>query len=734
MSHRWQSRVRYFRNANRDFTNCVFWRTSWLRIFLLLCLAGETDGFSASTMPVPPSAVYSNTVAFNFTNNIFDFFYQGTDGSLVYEYAPKANGSLHQLTSAVNGTNAFLPSNYGGLSLLSNNIEIFPWYAGVSFKLLNIYATNGETLFSRWNMSYGTNHLIYTYQFSIVGRTLAIQVATSNNASGGLYLDRCEKAISPMVVHVPELTTMNVLLCNGVFTSMFIDWETSDASTFYPLSSLFTETSAYFAQQAQNLPLTDGSRRNIADTIYLTVSPSLHDVLPSIPNPVSSYKTLTQKYLVFDNWQIPFSVVHSNMSLLAAVGITNLWLITHVWQSLGYDDGYPDVLPANSAYGGDAGLKSLSQFVRGAGGLFSLHENYLDFYPNAASWNPNSIALNGVGSFILGWTNKAAHIQSYELKPSQAAKYLAKFAPQIHDEYTTTASYLDVHSGVNPSQAVDYDAGVTNAGICRQILFYYRALGSLLRDAHQGPVSGEGGSHMFYVGYFDDIEAQLNCGCFAQRCKGNWLPLMVDFDLLKVHDKALTHGVGYYERFYCNANGSSQFSVFSREAVLGYIATELAYGRGGFIPTPSRVFSYVQTAQLEQWYVLPVQELYANAHATNILYHDPADGSMLPCSDYIRRYPTTFSDISSSNFLSQVQVTYDNGLVVCVNRHPSQPWQVTLGRPGGWFDYNAEMNGTNAQWTGITTHTSYLLPATNGWVVYAPQQITPPVKLGIRAP
>jgi hypothetical protein len=57
---------------------------------------------------------------------------------------------------------------------------------------------------------------------------------------------------------------------------------------------------------------------------------------------------------------------------------------------------------------------------------------------------------------------------------------------------------------------------------------------------------------------------------------------------------------------------------------------------------------------------------------------------------------------------------------VCVNRHPSRQWQVQLGQAGGWFDFNAVMNGTNVQWVGRTNATSYLLPPTNGWAVFAP--------------
>ncbi len=75
---------------------------------------------------------------------------------------------------------------------------------------------------------------------------------------------------------------------------------------------------------------------------------------------------------------------------------------------------------------------------------------------------------------------------------------------------------------------------------------------------------------------------------------------------------------------------------------------------------------------------------------------------------------------TNDHYLGQVRVTYNSGVIVCVNRHPTRQWQVQLGQPDGNFNFNAVMNGMNVQWVGQTNLTSYLLPQTNGWVVFAP--------------
>lgn len=730
----------------------------------IIAALGAQSGFSQtlSTMPAPPVSNGSTTHSFDFNNYTFDFNYQGSDGTLTYRYEPVfpgwgwTNGTFRMLTCYLNGTN-FLPSNYGGLSLITDTgEEISPWDSRHTYELLNVREEGNNTgvLVASWEDTVAengtTNILTYDFRIQMQGRTLVVQVTNVMGISGGIDLNRCDGVSSPVVVDVPYLTLMNVLYTggnngtNGVFCSMYFDWENTGASTIYPYDGVYGSQSVYYAQKATYLPRTDGTRNQVNETIYLTVSPSLTDVLPGVPNPVSSYKNLVSDYLVFDNWETTdattpattFSDVKAQLQTLHNAGVTNLWVLLHPWQNKGYDDGYPDVLPAKADWGGDSGLADLSQTAGSYGYLFGLHENYVDFYPDAASWNAADCALNSDGTAKYAWFNPLLPIQSYEMKPTRAADYAGYFAPLIHSNYNTTASFLDEVSSFNPSETVDYDATTAGAGTFSETLSQYRNLYGLLRAAHGGPVSGEGDNHLLSVGYIDDVEAQINSGSLspngAVTPQGSWMPLLVDFDLLKLHDKTLTHGVGYIERFYADEDNTVHYDKpYSKAQVLEYMATELAYGHGGFICTPGRyVFvdgaynpnGYVEVAQLEQRYVLPAQRLYANARPTSIRYHDPARNDEISASDYIRRYPATFASQSSSNYMSQVRVIYDNGVVVCVNRHPSQTWQVQLGQPGGWFDFNAAQGkaGYVSQKVGRTRVTSYTLPPTNGWVVFAP--------------
>jgi hypothetical protein len=150
------------------------------------------------------------------------------------------------------------------------------------------------------------------------------------------------------------------------------------------------------------------------------------------------------------------------------------------------------------------------------------------------------------------------------------------------------------------------------------------------------------------------------------------------------------------------------------------MATELAYGNCGFIPTMEMSANQSELARREYTYILPVQKRYANATAQSITYND--NGAEVDASEYIRRHPATFADCKSADFMSQIKITYDNGVVVCVNRHPTRPYSVSVGNAGGWFSAHALVNSKDSLCAGTSNATNYLLPQKNGWVAYLPQQ------------
>jgi hypothetical protein len=189
-------------------------------------------------------------------------------------------------------------------------------------------------------------------------------------------------------------------------------------------------------------PLTDGTRRPLKDTFYLTVSSRYEEVLPNIPNKPSPFLEDLSGRVVLDGWGGSFAENEQWLRDMARYGVDHFMMIKHVWQRDGYDQSYPDTMPANKAQGGDAPLRSLSLAAQQIGHRFCVHENYYDYYPNAEDFHKEDCALNSVGGTFNGWWNGS--VQAVILKPSKLMDYVRRFSPQIKQAYDCDASYHDI--------------------------------------------------------------------------------------------------------------------------------------------------------------------------------------------------------------------------------------------------------------------------------------------------
>jgi hypothetical protein len=114
-----------------------------------------------------------------------------------------------------------------------------------------------------------------------------------------------------------------------------------------------------------------------------------------------------------------------------------------------------------------------------------------------------------------------------------------------------------------------------------------------------------------------------------------------------------------------------------------------------------------------------MQKAYAQSEASMILYND--NHTLVGVSDYLRSHAKDYDKVGEEAFMSQVRIEYDNGVIVCVNRHPTKQWRVEgVGKSDGWFTYHAIVNGRDSLRAGNSRFTSYTLPPKNGWVCYSP--------------
>ncbi len=131
--------------------------------------------------------------------------------------------------------------------------------------------------------------------------------------------------------------------------------------------------------------------------------------------------------------------------------------VVHVdgWGFWGYDAMHPDVLPPNREAGGVKGLSEMAKRVKDLGYLFGLHDQYIDYYFHAPSYDQsNSIVLdNGKSVRINNWCGGPCGHLCYTQIPQYVRRNyyegihrsypLNHNSPSIWDMAKPTASYLD---------------------------------------------------------------------------------------------------------------------------------------------------------------------------------------------------------------------------------------------------------------------------------------------------
>lgn len=154
---------------------------------------------------------------------------------------------------------------------------------------------------------------------------------------------------------------------------------------------------------------------------------------------------------------------------LKAKGVERFNLVLTGWPKLGYDRQHPDVLPVAPEAGGYAGMKRLADTCAELGYLFSLHDQYRDYYADAPSFSPEFAVheedatspptlfpgtrfgsfKEGPLSFLTAWDGgKQTYLNASFMLGHVKKNYAGLFAHGIKPD----GSYLDVFGYVPPDQ------------------------------------------------------------------------------------------------------------------------------------------------------------------------------------------------------------------------------------------------------------------------------------------
>ena len=148
---------------------------------------------------------------------------------------------------------------------------------------------------------------------------------------------------------------------------------------------------------------------------------------------------------------VAFSVRQEQMDNLKAHGVDRAYLHLDGWGEPGYDNQHPDYLPPCAAAGGWSGMQALSETMQELGYLFGIHDQYRDYYFDAATFDPD-FAVHQTDGSMIDFSRWAGGRQSY-LCATQAPLYVKRnFEELMKHGIHLDGAYLDVFTCNEPDE------------------------------------------------------------------------------------------------------------------------------------------------------------------------------------------------------------------------------------------------------------------------------------------
>ncbi|MDY0168681.1 MAG: hypothetical protein RBS80_19185 [Thermoguttaceae bacterium] len=292
---------------------------------------------------------------------------------------------------------------------------------------------------------------------------------------------------------------------------------------------------------------------------------------------------------VFDLWGGRYGETAESLRRAFRYGLGGSMVIFHNWQRWGYDYRLPDIYPPNPDLGTQEELLDLIAACRESGTLFALHDNYIDFYPDADEFSyEKHIAFTRGGEPVKAWLNEGRNARSYRFRADSIEPFLKRNLALIRENLAPTAYFIDVWSSAPP-----YDYWTADGRFFDQ-LYTRKVWGDMfawIRDylGDNAPQISESG-HDQLIGRLDGAQTNhlrvgtpipdhyytwsvLNWPCAAAE-RTPW------FDAAH-HDRFILHGAGYAGRYAAGLDHRLH-GIYSDD----YMATEVLTGHSGMVPEP----------------------------------------------------------------------------------------------------------------------------------------------------
>lgn len=574
-------------------------------------------------LPINKTSKYSNKVVKSDGN--YDFSYKGDDCKLTYIVDPAV--PMGKVRVLYNGKEKVINEDAG---IVFAGGETASWKLKKQTlkndTLFLVYKASGKHFSRNFECSYTIRQksLVWTIEEKAKeGAVEEIRLGKTGSVDGGKLVDIPFLTYNPFANDSYVHDRPSLLCAEDLFYFTMFDWYYSDASMLFGGEKGITNGMAAYNGGARYYPLNNKKRNPVRERLFINVSPDVHEVFPTIDNPVSPMRSNQADRLWYTSGGSDLKKLGDFVSDMRSKGVEKVSARYHedFWRADG--ESYTFRTKPNPNLSVEQ-LREYVHFVQGKDWRIGSYTNYMDFAPVNALWNEDWVRISHKDG---GWG--PAWCRCYAPKVSIGWEQQAILAPQIHKMLGTNFSYCDVETCISPMDRVDYDYRTPGAGKFRTVIEYIGMTLLNERRAYQGPVYSEGGTHWFYAGLLDGNYSYMD---------SSW-PIFPDFQLLKINPlemDAMQNASGY-----------------------AYLAYAYAYGNIG-------VLSEGTDAIMRYAFLQPFQEYYSMIPVTEIAYHDG------------QKYVNSSEAVKAGLIKApRLKVSYESGLVLYSNFGEAD-WTVTV--------------------------------------------------------
>lgn len=154
--------------------------------------------------------------------------------------------------------------------------------------------------------------------------------------------------------------------------------------------------------------------------------------------------------MCIDQWGGDYLEAAKGLREAGRYGLNDSVFVKHVWQLWGYDYRLPEIYPPR---GGMEPFLVMRKATEDAGMLFCPHDNYIDFYPDAAGYSYDHIIFNENGTPQKAWFNEGRKALSYRWMPHAFRPWMEENMRLMRGGFRPDSLFIDVFTAMPP---VDY--------------------------------------------------------------------------------------------------------------------------------------------------------------------------------------------------------------------------------------------------------------------------------------